>query len=108
MTPSTGSAPFSDPNFARQASAKAAEARAAKAALPAEERALRKLETAAEQLTAALLDAALGRGTFATLSPADRLKATIKALEYSVGRPSPQGKPADDTKDVPTADKLFG
>jgi hypothetical protein len=100
--------PFADPNFAREASAKAAEARAAKAALPAEERALRKLETAADQLTGALLDAALGRGSFAALSPADRLKATIKALEYSVGRPSPQGKAAEDTKDVPTADKLFG
>lgn len=103
-----GSGPyFADREKAREASAKGNAEKARRRALEPEVRALLKLEDAADQLTQALLDAALGRGTFATLSPADRLKATIKALEYSVGRPSPSARP-DDAPDVPTAAGLFG
>lgn len=98
---------FTDREKAREASRKGNAEKARRRALEPEVRALLKLEDAADSLTQALLDAALGRGTFATLSPADRLKATIKALEYSVGRPSPATKDTD-IPDVPTAAGLFG
>jgi hypothetical protein len=66
-----------------------------------------RLERAAEDLVSELLDAAKGRGDYSGLSPADRLKATIKALEYSVGRPVP-ATTSTSKPDVPTADGLFG
>jgi len=66
------------------------------------------MRSSAAELTKALLDAALGRDVFVNLSPADRLKATIKALEYAVGRPGAKDGDDEPTPELPTGESLFG
>jgi hypothetical protein len=100
--------PFSDPEKASAAGKRSAELRRARAAASPEARAREAMRSSAEKLTQSLLDAALGRDVFVNLSPADRLKATIKALEYAVGRPGAKEDDDDDTPELPTGESLFG
>lgn len=53
------------------------------------ERAQALIQSKLSPLTRQLLDAALGRKDFASLDPKERLAATIRALEWGIGRPIP-------------------
>jgi hypothetical protein len=100
------SKPFSDPDFAKEASQKAAEARRRKAQLvkaPPDE----QIQANLPSLVAALLDAALGKGDFDDLKASDRLKALQTALAYGLGRPGAREK-AEEGPEAPTASTLFG
>lgn len=97
---------FNDPEIQAAASRKGVEARE-------RARALREgppdaqIEAATPKLVAELLDAALGKGDFASLKPSDRLKALQTALAYGLGRPGAR-QTADDGPEAPSAAALFG
>lgn len=67
----------------------AAEAKRAKKQLSADLRFRDALEAESEELGKRLLDAAFGRGVFASLDLKDQLAALKLALEHGVGRPRP-------------------
>lgn len=90
-----------DTESAREAGIRSAEERKRRAELAASdpEAYLRDTFSAKkEQLTQALLDAALGQGVFHDLDPGKRLQALTKALEYAVGKPTAQTKQPDQTQ----------
>jgi hypothetical protein len=99
-------APFADAEKAAEAgrASAAAAKRRREAAKEAPE-----VQIAAElpALVASMLDAALGRGSFASLKPQDRLKALQTALAYGMGRPG-TAKPAEEAPEPPSAAALFG
>jgi hypothetical protein len=98
--------PFSDPDFAREASLKAVEMRKLDQKSP-EDRAQLAIQRKLGRLTSELLDAALGEGAFVDLKPTDRLKALTTALAYGLGRPG-GAKSTDTAPEAPTAAALFG
>jgi len=103
--------PFKDPEIAREAAYRSAAVRRAKrdSRPPSPEaRALELIRSSVDKLTAALLDAALGKGDFVDLKPSERLKALQRALEYGLGRPGGSAKGDDETPELPTSDSLFG
>lgn len=63
-------------------------------------------DAAQAKLAGQLVDAAMGRGDFAELPAKERLQATIKALEFGIGRPTQQ-KPQEAKKHVATPEDLF-
>jgi hypothetical protein len=94
--------PFSDPEKARAAGLRSAEVRARRDLTPEQQ-----IEAELPRLTACLLDAALGRGSFGELKPADRLKALQTALAYGLGRPGARQEP-ETAPEPPSAASLFG
>ena len=86
------------PELARELGRKGGEARAEslrrKKEMTPEERAREVIMLKQERLVSELLDAALGQGDFAQLDLKTRVSATVKALEWSIGRPAsaPKGQ----------------
>jgi hypothetical protein len=82
---------FDDPDAAREAGLKSAEARRRRAEEDAKdpEAAIRRLLGGHRtELAQNLLDAALGRGDWDKLPLDKRLTALTKAMEYAVGKPT--------------------
>ena len=88
--------PFTTEN-AKEMSQRGVQARRERAArrveLQADARAKDTFACSAEALAKELVNAALGRGEYAKLKPGERLQATIKALEWGIGRPGPAVQP---------------
>ena len=82
---------------AKEASQRGVQARRERATqraeMQADVRAKDVLASSAEALAKELVHAALGRGEYATLAPRERLQATIKGLEWAIGRPGPPAPP---------------
>jgi hypothetical protein len=81
---------------AREMSRRGVEARrenaARRAEMRADVRAKEILASSAEALAKELVNAALGRGEYTTLAPRERFQATLKALEWGIGRPGPAAR----------------
>jgi len=86
----------------REAGIRSAEVRARRDLTPEEQ-----IEAELPRLMASLLDAALGRGSYGELKPADRLKALQTALAYGLGRPGARQEP-ETASEPPSAASLFG
>jgi hypothetical protein len=87
------------------------EKRRRRAKMTPRERALEAITKNLGPLVQELLAAAHGEGDFEGLDPKLRLTATLRALEYAIGRPVTPKAAKDDGKPapppVPTADDLF-
>lgn len=87
---------------ARRGGIASGKTRAAKAKLRDDLKARMLFVEAAEELAQEMLDAALGRGAFASLDPKERAGLLKTCLEYAVGRPRPQDPLARDDEDPET------
>jgi hypothetical protein len=97
------------PEQAREAARKSHEVRRANRQKDPAVRATELVRTATPDLMGELLKAAKGQDDFADLSPAQRLSAIIKALEYGVGRPTAAPKGEAEEAPLPvTPETLFG
>jgi hypothetical protein len=81
------------------------EVRRAKAELKAEARALQRFADESDHVAQELLDAAFGRGVFASLDPKERAALLKTCLEYGVGRPRPMAVPAESAPEADTEKK---
>jgi len=76
-----------------------AEVRAGKRHQKPEKLARRAIARDSEALAKQLVQMALGKNEFVTLEPKDRMTATIKALEYGIGRPAPAPRKAPEPEE---------
>lgn len=103
--------PFTDPEKAREAGLKSAEARKTKAERSLEDP-LGSIQTQLAPRLGGFVEelqkAAKGEGEWAKLPPASRLQALSKLLEYAVGRPRSAEKPTPGPAEKPDSPDAAG
>lgn len=80
---------FQDSESARKAGAAGNETKRRRKEMTPAQRAREDIQSKVPALLKELLQAAEGKGDFDKLSPAMRLRAIMRALEYGIGRPAP-------------------